>query len=142
MKFLRQEDRRFTPERVRLPLIALIDVVFFLLIYFVIAGTMAGEEAQLAAALKADKQGAGKGADLAPQILLVEPGPLAGKARYRLGERTMEDKASLAAVLKQLPKGNGVIVRVANGVTVDSAAIALQATHDAGFQKVSYVPAK
>lgn len=142
MKFLRKEDRRFTPEKVRLPLVALIDVVFFLLIYFVIAGTLAGEEAQLAAALKADKQGPGKGSDLAPQILFVEPGPLAGKARFRLGDRTMEDRASLAAVLKQLPKANGVIIRVAGGVTVDSAAAALQATHDAGFQKVSYVPAK
>jgi biopolymer transport protein ExbD len=140
VKFLRREDRRFAPERVRLPLIALIDVVFFLLIYFVIAGTLAGEEAQLAAALRADKQGAGKGADLTPQILFVEPA--AGKARFRIGERTMEDRASLAALLKQLPKDNGVIVRVAGGVTVEAAATALQATQEAGFKKVSYVPAK
>ena len=142
MKFLRREDTRFAPERVRLPLIALIDVVFFLLIYFVIAGTLAGEESQLAAALRADKQGPGKGSDLAPQILFVEPAAMAGKARFRLGERVMEDRASLAAVLRQLPKDNGVIVRVASGVTVDAAATALQATHDAGFQRVSYVPAK
>lgn len=141
MKFLRREDRRFTPEKVRLPLIALIDVVFFLLIYFVIAGTLAGEETQLASALRADKQGPGKGSDLLPQVLYVEAGA-AGKPRFRLGERIMEDRTSLAAVLKQLPKDNGVIVRVTGGVTVDAAATALQATHDAGFQKVSYVPAK
>lgn len=141
MKFLRREDRRFRPEKVRLPLIALIDVVFFLLIYFVIAGTMAGEEAQLASALRADKQGKGKGSDLAPQILFVEPGST-GRARFRLGERTMDDRPALTAVLKQLPKDNGVIIRVASGVTVESAAAALQASRDAGFQKVSYVPAK
>ncbi len=142
MKFLRREDRRFVPEKVRLPLVALIDVVFFLLIYFVIAGTMAGEEAQLAAALRADKQGPGKGSDLAPQVLFVEPSAMAGRARFRLGDRSIEDKASLTSVLKQLPKENGVIVRVASGVTVDAAAVALQATRDAGFQKVSYVPSK
>lgn len=141
MKFLRRADTRFQPEKVRLPLVALIDVVFFLLIYFVIAGTMAGEEAQLAASLRADKQGKGKGSDLAPQVLFVEPGAT-GKARFRLGERSMEDRSSLTAVLKQLPKDNGVIVRVTTGVTVEAAAAALQATRDAGFQKVSYVPAR
>lgn len=140
MKFVRREDRRFSPEKVRLPLIALIDVVFFLLIYFVIAGTMAGEEAQLASALRAEK-GAGKGSDLSPQILFVEPGA-AGKPRYRLGDRAVEDRTSLTNVLKQLPRENGVIVRVAPGVTVDAAAAALQATKDAGFVKVSYVPGK
>lgn len=141
MKFLRREDRRFQPEKVRLPLVALIDVVFFLLIYFVIAGTMAGEEAQLAAALRADKQGAGKGSDLSPQLLFVEPGAT-GKARFRIGERQTEDRLSLTAILKQLPRENGVIMRVASGVTVEAAAAALQATRDAGFVKVSYVPAK
>ncbi len=141
MKFLRREDRRFQPEKVRLPLVALIDVVFFLLIYFVIAGTMAGEEAQLASALRTDKQGKGKASDLAPQVLFVEPGK-SGKPRFRLGERSIEDRAALTAVLKQLPRENGVIVRVASGVTVESAASALQATRDAGFTKVSYVPAK
>ncbi|MBX3377482.1 MAG: biopolymer transporter ExbD [Phycisphaeraceae bacterium] len=141
MKFLRREDRRFYPEKVRLPLVALIDVVFFLLIYFVTAGTLAGEEAQLPSALRTESQGRGRGSDLAPQVLYVEPGA-PGKARFRIGERTMDSRDALTVVLRQLPRENGVIVRVSSGITVESAAAALQATRDAGFQKVSYVPAR
>lgn len=139
MKFLRREDRRFYPEKVRLPLVALIDVVFFLLIYFVTAGTLAGEEAQLPSALRTESQG--RGSDLSPQVLFVEPGA-PGRARFRIGERTMDTREALTAVLRQLPRENGVIVRVSSGVTVEAAAAALQATRDAGFQKVSYVPAR
>lgn len=141
MKFLRREDRRFQPEKVRLPLVALIDVVFFLLIYFVIAGTMAGEEAQQASSLRADKQGKGKGADLAPQVILIEPGAT-GRARFRIGERSMDTRDALTAVLKQLPRENGVFIRVSSGVTVESVSAAMQASADAGFTKVNYVAGK
>ncbi len=140
MKFLRKEDRRFEMEKVRLPLIALIDVVLFLLLYFMIAGTMAGEESLLASSLRTDKPGKGHGSDLQSQILFVEPG--GATARFRLGDRSVQDKAGLAVLLKQLPKDSGIIVKVAPQVRVESAASALQACKDAGFQKVSYVPGK
>jgi biopolymer transport protein ExbD len=138
MKFLRREDRRFEIERVRLPLIALIDVVLFLLLYFMIAGTMTGEESLLASSLKTDKPGKGRGSDLQSQILFVES---AGDApRFRLGDRTVQDRPGLASLLKQLPKDSGIVVKVAPQVRVEAAATALQACKDAGFQKVSYVP--
>jgi biopolymer transport protein ExbD len=140
MKFLRSEDRRFQVEKVRLPLVALIDVVLFLLLYFMIAGTLAGDESQLASALKTDKKGAGRGGDLQAQILYVEPAPQG--IRFRLGDRTASDRDGLASILKQLPKENGIIVKVAPQARVDSAAAALQACKDSGFQKVSYVPGK
>jgi biopolymer transport protein ExbD len=140
MKIGRREDRRFSIERVRLPIVPLVDVILFLLIYFVMAGTMAAEEAELAAALKTERQSAGPGTDLSPQIVLVEaPG---GAVRFRIGERTFANRASLANVLGQLPKENGVIVKVGGEAPVEAAAGALQACKDAGFQKVSYVPAK
>jgi biopolymer transport protein ExbD len=136
VKFTRSHDRRFSIDKVRLPLVALIDVILFLLIYFVMAGTLAGEEAQLAAALRTDKQGAGAGSDLAPQIVFVD-------ARgFKLGERLFSDKAALSPVLAQLPKQNGIIVKVVGAAPVEAAAGALQACKDAGFTKVSYVPAK
>lgn len=140
MKFTRSQDRRFSIERVRLPLVPLIDVIMFLLIYFVMAGTLAAEESQLPSSLRTDKQGAGKGSDLSPQIVFVEAA--AGAARFRIGERVMNDKAALAGVLRQLPKANGVVVKVTGGVPVEAAAAALQACKDAGFTKVSYVPSK
>ena len=140
MRFTRTQDRRFSIDKVRLPLIALIDVILFLLIYFVMAGTLAGEEAQLAAALKTDKQGAGAGSDLAPQIVFVEA--KGGASSFRLGDRVFPDKGSLTPVLAQLPKQNGIIVKVGGAAPVEAAAGALQACKDAGFTKVSYVPAK
>jgi len=138
MKFLRADDRRFEIEKVRLTLIALIDVVLFLLLYFMVAGTMAGEESQLSSALRVDKPGKGKGSDLQSQILYVESAP-AG-TRFRLGDRAVQDKAALGSLLQQLPRDSGIIVKVSGQVRVDAAAAALQACVNAGFQKVSYVP--
>lgn len=138
MKFTRAEDRRFGIEKVRLPLIALIDVVLFLLLYFMIAGTGTGDESQLPSALKTDKRGSGRGSDLQSQVLYVEGA--GDQARFRVGERVMADKAALAPILKQLPKENGIRIRVAPEANVAAAAAALQACVDAGFDKVSYVP--
>ena len=140
MKFLRREDRRFEIEKVRLPLIALIDVVLFLLLYFMIAGTMSGEESQLASALRTDKPGKGPGSDLQSQILFVEQA--GANARFRLGDRSVQDKPGLASLLRQLHKESGIIIKVAPQVRVEAAASALQACKDAGFQRVSYVPGR
>jgi biopolymer transport protein ExbD len=137
MKFTRGEDRRFEVEKVRLPLIALIDVVLFLLLYFMIAGSFTGEEAYLHSSLKTDKAGTGRGSDLAQQVLYVEA--VAGMPRFRLGDRAVTDRSALAGILKQLPKENGIIVKVAPEVHVDAVAGALQACSDARFAKVSYV---
>jgi biopolymer transport protein ExbD len=140
MKFTRSEDRRFAIEKVRLPLVALIDVVLFLLLYFMIAGTLAGDESLLASSLKTDKRGAGRGSDLQAQILFVEAGSQG--AQFRLGDRVVTDKAGLASILRLLPRENGIVVKVAPQVAVEGAAAALQACKDAGFQRVSYVPGR
>jgi biopolymer transport protein ExbD len=142
MKLSRTEDTRFQLDKVRLPLVALIDVVLFLLMYFVIAGTLAAEESQLAASLKTDRKGGRQGSDLQPLVLNVEPAGGSGAYRFRLGERVVPDQTSLAALLKQLPKEDGIVVRISDAVTVDAAGAALQAVDDAGFAKVSYVPGK
>lgn len=141
MKFTRSEDRRFALEKVRLPLVALIDVVLFLLLYFMIAGTLSGEEAQLSSSLRTDRPGKGKGSNLVNQILYVESAG-GGGTRFRLGDRVVTDKAGLAGLLRQLPKDSGINVKVAPQVTVEAAASALQACRDGGFEKVSYVPSR
>jgi biopolymer transport protein ExbD len=140
MRFSRRQERRFAIERVRLPLIALIDVVLFLLLYFVMAGTLAPEEMELPSALKTERQAAGPGADLQPQVLFVES--RGGQVRFRVGERAVSDRAGLEAVLRQLPKATGVTLKVAPDVQVQSAVLALQACIDAGFERVSYVAPK
>jgi biopolymer transport protein ExbD len=136
----RRENRKFSPERVRLPLVALLDVILFLLLYFIVAGSLAPPEGEQPSSLKTDRAAASKGADLQPQILLVDTA--AGAVRFRIGERILGDKQSLITILARLPKESGIVVRVADAAPVEAASTALQACMDAGFSKVSYVAPK
>ncbi|MGD9789528.1 MAG: ExbD/TolR family protein [Phycisphaerales bacterium] len=127
-------------ESATMPLVSLIDVVFLLLIYFLVTAQITPPESQLASGLRAERQGAGAGRDLQPQIVSVER---QGDAEvFRVGGQIVTDGATLTRVLKPLPKEVGVFVRGSSSVRVDSIATALQSCKDAGFIKVSYVPAK
>ena len=124
----------------KLTLVALIDVCLFLLLYFMIASSVSGPEAELTSGIKTEKPGVGKSQDLQPLILEVKQE--GGHATFRLGERVSRERDELRDLLKQLPKDEGVVVRVAGDVPVQAAATAIQACKDAGFVKVSYVPSK
>lgn len=124
----------------RLPLIALIDVVMFLLFYFIMAGTLAASEGELPATLSTEKRGAGKGSDYSSQVLTVEMAD--GKARFRIGQRTLADQVEMTSVLRALPKDPGIIIKATDEVAVEFTAAALQAARDAGFSRVSYVVGK
>ena len=133
-------QRRNPPMRRLTHLTSLIDVVFLLLIYFMVTSNLTRPEADLPSALKSDRQG-GAAADLTPQIIWVERGA-DGRVAYRLGARLLFDKASLTAVLRELPREAGVFVRGRPDVPWEAVAGALQACEDARFEKVTYVPAE
>lgn len=137
MRFSRTR-RRLDPASIRLPLIALIDVILFILLYFMLAGTLADEEADLATTLRTEKGTSTAASDLVPQTLYVESA--GGAARFRIGDRVETDRGALVGVLRQLRKEMGIIIRVQPDVPVAAAAAAIQAAKDAGFAKVSYVP--
>ncbi len=122
----------------RLPLVALIDVVLFILLYFMLSSRLAPEESHLPSTLRADAQ-SGRGAALMPQIVDVDA--RGERPVLRLGDRVIESKEALEAVLARLPKENGVFVRVHAGAMVDHVAMVMQSCRDAGFGKISYVPA-
>lgn len=125
----------------RLPLVALIDVVLFLLMYFMLATDLGGSERTLSASLRTESRTAGSaGGGLRPQIVRVEHSERGDV--FRIGARVLLDESALHEVLAQLPTESGVIVRVDSAAKVESAAAALQACKDAGFLKVSYVPAR
>jgi biopolymer transport protein ExbD len=124
-----------------LPLTSLIDVVFLLLIYFLVTLSMRVGESSLSSTLKTESKGAGQAADLQPQIIHVELGA-DRKGVFRLGQRVFPTVEGLRGVLAQLPKEAGVIVRVRGEAPVASAAAAVQACKDAGFARISYVPAE
>lgn len=121
-----------------LPMVAMIDVVFQLLIFFLVTARLSAPEVQLASALRAQKDGSGGAKDLQPQIVRVvqdAQGPA-----YFLGARRFREQEALRVALLPLPKDRGVFVRVAPSARIDSVAVALQACKDAGFARVSYVP--
>jgi len=119
-----------------LPMTSMIDVVFLLLIFFLFTASATAPESDLASVLQ--RSGKGAAGDFQPQIVLVER---SGEgAVFRLGAHTITDRAELRRLLLELPRDSGVIVKVANDVSVESAAAALQTCKDAGFVKVSYVP--
>lgn len=122
----------------RLQVTSMIDVIFLLLIFFMATTTFSQPEAHLTPGLK-EQRATGRASDLEPQI--VDVTREGDRDVFRLGARVLMDKASLVAALRELPTEPGVFVRVSDEVRVESAAAAVQACRDAGFEKVSYVPA-
>lgn len=137
MNFARTTKIRGATQVPRLPLVAFIDVVLFLLLYFCYVADLTPEERHLASAIEADATGA-PAAGLVPQVLFVES--VGGRVRYRMGERVMESREALAALLGSLPPAAGLVVRVQGDVPVSAAATAVAAGREAGFTKISYVP--
>jgi biopolymer transport protein ExbD len=142
MRLARRRQGRLEVEDLRLPLIALIDVVLFLLFYFIIAGTMAGAEAELPTTLGTSRAGSGESSGMQPQVLTIAwvADSTGGHAEFKMGQRTMRERRTLENVLKALSKDVGIIIRPAADVPVEATATALQLARDAGFRRISYAP--
>lgn len=139
MRFTRGKPSGFSVSP-KLTLVALIDVCLFLLLYFMVASSFSGPQAELASAIKTEKPGSGQSRDLAPLVMDVRME--GGRPAFRLGERVLTERDALRDLLGQFSKEGGVVVRVAGDVPVQGAATAIQACKDAGFVKVSYVPSR
>jgi len=135
MRFSRRHTHREPPD---LPMTSLIDVVFLLLVFFIITVSFLREQ-QLRSALQTQHQTSGRAADLRPQVVSVENRN--GEPVFVIGQRVFRDRAALTDLLRALPKEGGVFIKVAGDVPVAAPAAALQASRDAGFIKVTYVPA-
>lgn len=120
-----------------LPLTSMIDVVFLLLIFFLVTANFAQEEHELPAALQTDGGGV-RSSDLQPQI--VEIRHQHGKPIFTMGEVALSDGKSLEAFLLTLPKDPGIAIKSESDVPISAVATALQAARNAGFQRRSYVP--
>jgi len=126
-------------DRITLNLASMIDVTFLLLIYFLVTQVTARPEDRLSPMLQTQQQEAtGQSSDFQTQI--VEVLNLNGEPTYRIGSRTMTQRAALRELLNKLPTGEGVIIEVANQVPVEFAFAAIQVARDAGFEQVTYVP--
>lgn len=139
MKLSLGDDHRRTSRIGQLPMTPMIDVVFLLLVFFLVTANFSAPENKLSSALQTERASA-SASDLQPQI--VEVRRESGVPTFVIGELRTTSRDELAALLRQLPKEPGVAVRVADDVPVSMAVAAMQAAADAGFEKRSYVPAK
>lgn len=124
----------------RTELTPMIDVIFLLLVFFLVSTTQAPPESELAPALQAQKEEAGSASDFEPQVLEVLM--VGGEAGFRLGDRVVRTQEELELMLRELPKEPGIFVKCADEVRARWAAAAVQACRDAGFRGVTYVPAR
>jgi len=138
---IRVKPSRSRNDRVVINLASMIDVSFLILFYFMVGTMLEDRETRLSTALRTQSPGAaGSVGDFQTQnieVRMVDDSP-----SYRLGERVMRGREDLLAALMPLPKGAGVFVRVFDDVPVGFAVTAVQVAHDAGFEQVTYVPAK
>lgn len=135
---MRVRPIRYRDESGDLPLTPMIDVVFLLLIYFMVTATITPPESRVASTLQGER-GAGQARDLKPQIVTIDQTD--GTVTYRMGSRVFTDRGSLAATLEQLPKEGGLFVRVTDRAPWSAVAAVMQDALDAGFVKRTYVPA-
>ncbi|MFK7759367.1 MAG: ExbD/TolR family protein [Phycisphaerales bacterium] len=122
-----------------LPLTSMIDVVFLLLVYFLVTSEFAQPERDLSAAVQTDGGGV-RASDLQPQIIDVRGS--GDEIVFVIGSQTVTTKRGLTQILTGLPKEPGVAIRAEHGVPISGIASAMQAAQDAGFDRRSYVPSE
>ena len=124
-----------------LPMTSMIDVVFLLLVFFMVTAAFIETERNLDSAIQVQQSAAESQSDLEPAVVeITESG---GRYVYKLGAREMTSEAELLSVLEQFPAGaraDGAFVRVSDGAPFSMAAAAIQTAKTAGFLVVTYVP--
>ena len=118
---------------------SMIDVVFLLLIFFLVTTTFVQSERQLSSNIKIKEKGAAEARDLEPAIveLLMKD----GRVQYRLGAVQTPDLAKIADLLKEFDgKENGAFVKVDDEVPFGYSAKVIGLCRAANFPTVSYLP--
>ena len=127
--------------KIELQMTSMIDCVFLLLIFFIVTSSFHKTERELDPAIKVQKTSAAQAAsDLAPAIVDITRGS-AGSFIYKVGGREMTSAQELTEVLRQFEnKLEGAFVRVEDDAPFQMAADAIQASKNARFSLVFYVP--
>jgi biopolymer transport protein ExbD len=120
---------------------SMIDVVFLLLIFFIVSASFVETERELKSTIQTDQAGGNR--DLEQVMIdIVDAG---GRFVYRLGGRDIVSPAELEQVLNGMPaqsKFDGAFVRVSDGAPFDMPATAMSLCKEARFSSVTYIPAR
>jgi biopolymer transport protein ExbD len=126
--------------KLEIQMTAMIDVVFQLLIFFMVTASFVQTEKNLDPAIKVKKSSAAAATShLEPAIVEISRGT--SGFVFRLGGREFTSQEELTKILKQFDnKVDGAFVKVSDDAPFAMAAAAIQACKSAGFLAVSYVP--
>jgi len=122
---------------ISLGMTSMIDATFLLLSYFLFTTAIAEKESQLSSDVTGVRVEQ-RLPTLSPQIVDVDS-DTAGTL-FKIGAHEFRSRDELSALLRRLPREAGIVIRVHPRPDVAAVAAAMQAAHDAGFEKVSYVP--
>ena len=138
MKLSSQRANRSTS--IELSMSSMIDVVFLLLIFFMVTSSFRKTERELDPAVRSQQRSsAALESDFEPVI--VEVISTSGTSAYRLGTTVYATDTELMNTLRQFEhKLDGAYVKVSNEAQFGFAARAMQACKTAGFVAVSYIP--
>jgi biopolymer transport protein ExbD len=137
---MRLSSRKLQREsKIELAMTSMIDVVFLLLIFFMVTTSFVKTERELDSAIKVKKKSTSAPSDLEPAIVEIVRGDSAWV--YRIGSRDLTSADELTGVLRQFDnKLDGAFVRVSDDAPFAMTAAAIQACKSANFLAVSYVP--
>ena len=113
----------------------MIDVVFLLLVFFLLTARFMAAEDQLSSGLASKR---GPPSDLEPQVISIAY--VEGVPVYSIGDRSVNTQSELTAILRDLPPEAGAIVRAAPDTPWRYTMAAMQACEDAGLRSRSYAP--
>ena len=121
---------------------AMIDVVFLLLIFFLVTTTFIKPERQLTGNIRTEHADAGlQPSDLDPAI--VDIYQLGNRVLYQLGATRTSELKKLMDIMRDFEnKADGAFVRVGGDVPFEHAAQVIGAFKANGFANVSYLPAE
>ncbi|MFK7766118.1 MAG: ExbD/TolR family protein [Mariniblastus sp.] len=136
---MKLSNRQLRSNRLELSMTSMIDVVFLLLIFFIVTTTFVRPEREVVSAIKVnEKRAAAQASNLEPAI--VDVFKQQGQVVFRLGAVKSGELDSIKALLRGFEnKSEGAFVRVADDVPFEAAAQAIGACRASGFQSVSYL---
>jgi biopolymer transport protein ExbD len=130
--------KKKAPEQLAVPMSSMIDIVFLLLIYFIVTAREEISEAHLAVNLPSP--GAAKTSDVKPKMLEIQVH--AGKFRLQGAEKPLEEIAATLKYLGSLDPDQTVIVQVSLNARATDLVTALDLCRDAGLEKLNVMTLK
>ena len=133
-------QRASRSNKIELSMTSMIDVVFLLLIFFMVTTSFRKTERELDPAVRSQQRSSSASeSDFEPVI--VEVVAADKRTFYRLGTAVFATDDELYNTLKQFDRmEDGAYVKVSDDAQFGFAARAMQACKNAGFPAVSYIP--